>query len=631
MAIELAKAYVQVVPTTDGIKGTLTSALDGASTSAGSSASGKFASAFSAGLKGTAVVTAAVAGAIAAGSSAVINATGELAEYGDTVDKTSQKLGVSSKFYQEWDAVLQHSGTSMESMTTTFRTLANASQDATADQAAAFDAIGLSMQEVSSMSTEDLFEAVITGLQQMEEGTERTAIATDLLGRGAMEMGALLNTSAEETQSMIDTVNELGGVLDDSVIANSALFQDNLQDMQTAFAGLKNSLLSDFLPGMNQVMSGLTAFISGDEGGLSAISGGIQETVTKMGENIPQLLDVAVNIIEGLADAIIQNLPALTNTAVEVIGELGGYIIDNLPLLIETALQIVLSLAEGLAEALPELVPAIVDVVLQIVDTLLNNVDLLVDAAVALVMGLAEGIINAMPILIEKMPDVIISIVNALVDNIPMLLEVAVQLMMTFAEGMITNLPTIISKIPQIIKGVVDGFAKYYDNMLDVGANLLLGLWEGIASKFAWIKEQVASVGQGILDTITSVFDIHSPSRQMMWVGQMLDEGLAEGISAYAGDVTGEITGISDEITAEMSGLNTNLNKQLKADYSINGSIATDKSQGVSLNDLMALLGTYLPQIAEKDLTIDGRVVSEKVWSETKKVYKATGVNPALT
>ena len=49
-----------------------------------------------------------------------------------------------------------------------------------------------------------------------------------------------------------------------------------------------------------------------------------------------------------------------------MITALSQAILENLPLLIEAALQIIVMLASGIAEALPELIPAIVDTVLTI-------------------------------------------------------------------------------------------------------------------------------------------------------------------------------------------------------------------------------------------------------------------------
>lgn len=178
----------------------------------------------------------------------------ESAQYGDTIDKQSQKLGISASAYQKWDAVLQHSGSSMSSMSFTFKTLANAAQDATDDQVAAFERLGMSMDEVKNMSTEDIFANVIAGLQNMEEGTERTAIATDLLGRGAMELGPLLNTSAEDTQAMLDRVDALGGVMSDDSVKAAAAFQDAVQDLTTSIQGNVRNMATTVLPVLTDVI-----------------------------------------------------------------------------------------------------------------------------------------------------------------------------------------------------------------------------------------------------------------------------------------------------------------------------------------------------------------------------------------
>ena len=153
-----------------------------------------------------AVAFAAVGSAAVGATTAVVKTTGEVAAYGDEIDKMSQKMGISAQAYQEWDAVMQHSGTSMESLKTSMKTMASAAENGNE----AFQALGISEEEVATLSQEALFDKVIAGLQGMEEGTERTYIASQLLGRGATELGALLNTSAEDTQAMKDRLHELG-------------------------------------------------------------------------------------------------------------------------------------------------------------------------------------------------------------------------------------------------------------------------------------------------------------------------------------------------------------------------------------------------------------------------------------
>ena len=182
---------------------------------------------------GFAAVTAAAVGATKAISDS-ITAT---AEYGDTVDKMSQKMGVSATAYQEWDFIMQHCGTSMETMKASMKTLATAAENGSE----AFERLGISQEQIANMSQEELFNATIAGLQNVTDETERTYLAGQLLGRGATELGALLNMSAEETEEMRQQVHDLGGVMSDEAVAAAAAFQDSLQNLQTAAAGIKRS------------------------------------------------------------------------------------------------------------------------------------------------------------------------------------------------------------------------------------------------------------------------------------------------------------------------------------------------------------------------------------------------------
>ena len=335
----VASATLEVTPVLAGAQASLTEQLSGEASKAGEAAGQEGGAALGSGLvKGIAAGSVAVAGAVAGVGAALVGTAAKTAEYGDQIDKASQKLGVSSTFYQEWEAVLQHSGTSMDRMSATFKKLATASQDASDDQVKAFEAIGLSMDQVKSMSTEELFTNVISGLQGMEEGTERTALATELLGKGAMEMGALLNTSAEDTQGMIDRVHELGGVMGEDAVKAAAEYQDQLQDMKTSFAGIKNGLASELLPTMSDFMGKVANFVVNAD--LSPLTDTLSAAFSALGDFVGSLdieaiggvfQDVMANIGDavGLAWDVLQTLfNGLRDGFTTISGSLEGFEID---------------------------------------------------------------------------------------------------------------------------------------------------------------------------------------------------------------------------------------------------------------------------------------------------------------
>lgn len=358
----------------------------------------------------------------------------EAAAYGDTIDKASQKIGISAEAYQEWDAVMQHSGTSVSTLQGSMRVLSQQAEQG----GEAFKKLGISEQEVADLSKEDLFSRVIEGLQGMEEGTERTVIAQQLLGRGAMEYGALLNTTAEDTQKMKDRVHELNGVMSDESVKAAAAFQDQLQDMNTALDGLKRNLTNEFLPSITTVMSGLTEIFSENyEDGINQISEGIDTIVERFSELPSRVSEVGKNIIGALGEAIIQNIPDLLSVGADTINFLLTSIIENAPNLVDGAFTIVSTLAQGIADNLPVLVPSAVDAVLKVGETLLDNIDTIIDVAGKLIEGLAKGLIEAIPVLIERIPEIIESIATGLYNGVTTLIETA--------QNMVTEIITVLA------------------------------------------------------------------------------------------------------------------------------------------------------------------------------------------
>lgn len=437
-----------------------------------------------------------------------LDSAGDLAAYGDNIDKMSQKIGISAEAYQEWDAVMQHCGASIDQLRPAMKTLATEAQ--TGNEA--FQQLGISEEEVATLSQEDLFARVIAGLQSMEEGTERTYIASQLLGRGATELGALLNTSAEDTQAMRDRVHELGGVMSDEAVKAAAGFQDQLQDMQTAFAGLKRGMMSNFLPSLTTVMSGLTEIFAGNyDDGINQITEGINEVITNISNALPALIEVGGSIIEALAEAIIVNLPNIMPALVDLVLNIANMIIENLPLLIETGLQMILQIALGIAEALPNLIPTIVDVVVTIVETLIDNIDLLIDASVALIIGLAQGLINALPRLIEKAPEIVIKLVEAIIRLAPKLVEAALQLIVSLANGIIQFIPKALEAAGNVVTAIYDKITGLKDKLFEAAENIMNFFKDGILGFIdkakTWGHDLIDNFIGGIKDKISAVVD----------------------------------------------------------------------------------------------------------------------------
>jgi len=494
---EIAKAYVQIIPTTKDMGSNLSSALDGELGSAGEKGGKTWSAAFGGAARGAVTAVTAVTGATAAMGAAVVKSASATAQYGDNIDKMSQKMGMTAEAYQEWDAVMQHSGTSMETMKASMKTLANAAESGNA----AFEALGITEQELATLNQQELFERTIAGLQNMEDGTQRTYVAGQLLGRGATELGALLNTSAEDTQAMRDRVHELGGVMSDEAVKAAAAYQDSLQDMQTAMQGLSRGLTQEFMPGIKTAMDGLTELFTGNtDSGIALISQGVDSLLANLTEQLPRFMEIGMGIIEALGTAIIENLPKLAESAIKIITELVKKLIENLPKVIDAAMQIIGAIADGLIQALPELIPALVEVTLTIVEKL-TDPDVLtkmIEAAFKIIGALAEGLIKALPTLIEKVPQIIGNLIKCILEFLPQLLESGVKLIAELAKGILEGAGNVIQAIGNLMQKVRDAIHEKVEQAKQWGADLIQNFISGITSKVSGLWNTIKSIAGGI-------------------------------------------------------------------------------------------------------------------------------------
>lgn len=511
--IEVARAVVTIVPTMEGAQQTITSELTQAASSSGVSNAGRTAgSNFMRGLgRGAAyagAATAAIGAAAVKAGDAFVDAAGDVAAYGDNIDKMSQRLGLSYEGFQRWDYILGQSGVDIDSMQTGLKTLTNQLDDArngSADAQARFEALGLSLEDINNMSREQVFESVISGFQRMEDSTERAALANDLFGRSGQNLTPLFNTSVEETKALADAAEELGLIMSDDAVKASADYQDALDTMQRSMAGLKNNMMGNFLPGITSVMDGLTELFTGDgDSGVAKITAGIDTIVEQMTANFPKILEVGMSIVQSLAQAIMDNLPALADAALQLVGTIASFILENLPTLIEVGLNMLITLADGIIENLPVIIPAVVDVVLTIVEKLTDpdTIVKLIEAALQIIIALAEGIIKALPKLIEKAPVIITNLLEALIRAIPVLLEAAGSIIATLGDGIINGLTAVAQWGADIITTIKDAIMEKIEEAKTWGKDLIQNFVDGIKGALNLVGDAVKAVAQKIKDFI---------------------------------------------------------------------------------------------------------------------------------
>ena len=500
----------------------------------------------------------------------LVKQTGEVAAYGDNIDKMSQKMGISAEAYQEWEAVMQHSGTSMETLKAGMKTLANAVENGNE----AFGRLGITQEEIANMSNEELFNSTITALQNVENETERTYLAGQLLGRGATELGALLNTSAEDTQAMKDRVHELGGVMSDEAVKAAAAYQDTLQDLQTGFDGLKRNLVSDFLPGITMVMDGLTAFTTGDyDLGAEKIEEGIDNFIQSAMDKVPKFAEVGFKIISAIGGSVTENapkllqmgadviimlikglnseLPTLLPIALNAVLEIISAIVSNAPIILENLLSLIQTIADFiLNDGLPILISALPDIIVGIVDFILSASTMVTNAVIQILFAIIELTPEIVTMLAGALPQIISGVIVSLMKNAPLLSQAILKLTIASLLIIPAVIAQILSHLPEIFTAIVEGFKEHWPEMQQAGMDAFESAVDGMMD-----NQVLMDIGIAVAKVIQNGLDkIKSFVTNFKEAGQNIMNGFIDGIKEKIQAVTEVISGVAEKVSGVFKG-----------------------------------------------------------------------------
>lgn len=141
---------------------------------------------------------------------------------------------------------------------------------------------------------------------------------------------------------------------------------------------------------------------------------------------------------------------------------------------------------------------------------------------------------NAIPQLIGYVPQIISSIVKTLTENLPQIISSAIDIILALVSGLGEALPELIGYVPEIISSMVTALLNAVPDIADAGLQLMMGLVKGIADSVSAVIQAVVGTAQAILGAVKGAFGIASPSKETAWMGKMLAEGLADGISDNA-------------------------------------------------------------------------------------------------
>lgn len=231
---------------------------------------------------------------------------------------------------------------------------------------------------------------------------ERSTLITQTLAKAYNEA----SWQFKEANGAIMAAREAQAQLDSSM----ALLGQTAEGVVAPLKAVASEGLASIATGLSQIMSGDT------QTGLETITEGVNQFVENAITQINELTKIAEPILTALADAIIQNLPMLIDAAMQIITMLATFIMNNIDKISATAVDIVLQLASALIASIPELIPAVFKIVGAINNAILEKLPEILalgkKLAVNLIKGLTGGITEGVKNVVGACGKVVSGITN---------------------------------------------------------------------------------------------------------------------------------------------------------------------------------------------------------------------------
>lgn len=523
---DIAKAYVQIIPSAEGIKGSISKVLDPEASSAGISAGNNIVSSLGGAImKGLAAlgIEKIIEQAVWAGADLEQSFGGLETIYGDAAD-AAKKYAVEAA-------------------------QAGLSANDYAEQAVSF---GASLKQAFGGDTAKAVEAANTAIMDMTDnaakmGTPIENIQNAYQGFAKQNYTMLDNLklgyggTKTEMERLLKDAEKLSGVKYD--ISNLGDVYDAIHVIQTelGLTGVAAKEGAETISGsFNAAKASITNFLAS-----VALGEDLEVPLKAMLTNISNfLLNNLVPALWNIVKAIPGTLIMLLNEVVPIITDAVHQLFASLPEFLQTGVEIVNNIVNGILEKLPEFISTAGDLLTKFVTYVLDHLPEILEAGAQILLNLVAGIIKNFPAIMEAVYTAMIKFVAAVAEKLPTILETGIRIIGQLVAGLIQAIPKIIQAIPQITSTIKNQLGKF--DWVSIGINIIRGIANGITSAVGFIVNAARSAAQQAFNAAKNFLGISSPSKLFeKGVGKWIPAGIAEGITKNADVITEAMDGVT--------------------------------------------------------------------------------------
>ena len=200
---------------------------------------------------------AALVAAIAEVEQKLISLTQEQAAAAGEIQDLAMQTSLSTETIQEYQYASELIGVSFDTLigahTRMIRSMSDA-QSGTASAVETWQKLGVSIMDTNGnlRDSETVFLEVIDALGNIENATERDAIAMDVFGRSAQDLNPLIVQGTDAFRDLCDEAHEVGRVLTDVELEALAQVDDALLRHNESIEAGKNAIALEFAPALQE-------------------------------------------------------------------------------------------------------------------------------------------------------------------------------------------------------------------------------------------------------------------------------------------------------------------------------------------------------------------------------------------
>ena len=551
---QLGKAYVQIVPSMQGLATELKKAFGESMPDGhkfGSSLGGKVVSGFGSTIKKGFALAAkagvATISAAAAGIGVIVKSSASAyADYEQNIG------GIETLFKDNADTVVKYAS---EAYKTAGISANDYMQNVTSFSASLLQGLGGDTAQAAEIANEAMVDMSdnankmgtdISSIQNAYQGFAKqnyTMLDNLKLGYGgtAAEKARLINDSGvlgdsikvdEKTvnsvsfDKMIEAIHKVQTDLDitgttskeaattvsGSLGSVKAAWSNLMAGMGDKNADLKNlikemvstvkTFAKNILPVIKQALSGVTTLISELAPDIAA------ELPQLVSDLLPQLIEAGTQIFQALVKGISDNIGTITQAAITAVTTIATALIQNTAPLVQALATIITTIAQALPTILPDLINAVVEQIPTVIQAVLECLPAIIDGAIQIVTALAEALVDNIDLIIEGAVQIIDALAMSLSDSdtAAKLAESAGKIIGTLTMELLKNLPDILAGglliAVELIKGIAQGMVDYFSPVSDALSDMLIDLTDWFSRKWNDFKEWGSDMIQAFIDGI---------------------------------------------------------------------------------------------------------------------------------